>query len=299
MKNFNQLSDRIKKLPSPRKVVVVWAEDNHTREACSLALAEGFVTMTFIGKREFVTNDSLLAPFKDKFTHIDADSPLEAANIAARMAYQKQTDIIMKGLVSSDDLLRALLNKEHRIVPKGGTLTHVAALYATSLDRIVLATDCAVIPTPTAEQRADQVRFVTDMARRLGIGCPRVSLISCIEKINERHLPFSATYPEIISQAEEGAFGDCKVFGPLDLKTSVDAEAAQQKHIHNDVAGHADCLVFPDIVSANVFYKTLTLFQGTESAALLVGATVPVVMPSRADSEQTKLRSLMLAALNV
>lgn len=299
MKNFQELSDRIKTLDAPRNVAVVWAEDDHTREACALALAEGFVTMTFIGRKEFVANDEHLAPFADKLKHIEADNALDAANIAAQMAYDGQIDVIMKGLVSSDDLLRAILNKEHRLVPQGGTLTHVAALFSTALNRIVLATDCAVIPTPKPEQRLDQVRFITDMARSMGIGEPRVALVSCIEKINERHLPFSATYPDVISRAEEGQFGACKVFGPLDLKTSVDVEAAKAKHIDNDVAGHADCLVFPDIVSANVFYKTLTLYPGTESAALLVGACVPVVMPSRADSAQCKLRSLMLAALQV
>jgi phosphate butyryltransferase len=161
----------------------------------------------------------------------------------------------------------------------------------------VLATDCAVIPTPSFEQRLDQVRFITGMARSMGIAEPKVSLVSCIEKINEKHLPFSATYPDVVSRAETGEFGPCKVFGPLDLKTSVDVVAARDKHISSEVAGNADCLVFPDIVSANVFYKTLTLFPGTETAALLVGATVPVVMPSRADSALTKLHSLMLASL--
>ena len=141
------------------------------------------------------------------------------------------------------------------------------------------------------------MRYTVDLCHSLGIEEPKISLIHCTEKVNERLFPFTPGYRDIVGMAEQGEFGKCIVDGPLDLKTSVSPESLRIKGINSPLGGEADALVFPDIESANVFYKTITLFLGVETAGTLMGTQAPVVLPSRSDSKLCKFYSLALASI--
>jgi len=164
-------------------------------------------------------------------------------------------------------------------------------------DKLLFLTDVAVIPYPTKEQREQQLRYLLTLCRKMGVEEPRVALINCSEKVNAKHFPCTVEYRELVEQANAGTFGPCIVDGPLDLKTSLSAAALHKKGLESPLEGRSDALIFPDIQAGNVFYKTITLFCQAQTAAILQGPQVPVVLTSRADSPDNKFYSLALACI--
>lgn len=295
--NFKKIERLLVKRGLRKRVGVVWAADAATREAIGMALEKGFVEAVFIGCRHEAMADSALSPFGKRISFVDADDSDQAAAIAVNMAKNKEIDIIMKGMLNTDNLLRALLNKDTGILPKGSVLTHITAAQIPSYRKLLLFTDAAVIPYPTDAQRLVQVRLIASMSRSMGVECPKIALVHCSEKTDARHFPFTEDYLQLRELANRGEFGKCIVDGPLDVKTACSRAAMEKKKIFSPINGEADALVFPDIEAANVFYKTITLFGGASAAGLLVGLDVPVVLPSRGDTPASKLCSIELASL--
>lgn len=288
MKSFEHLKSRLQERCVKKRVAVVCPHDECTREALRMATEAGFASALVF----------------------DGEKPEEVCRQAVAAVRRGDADILMKGLVNTDVLLRAILDKEEGLLPPGQVLSHVACAELNSMrsvcggddegedgKRLLLFTDAAVLPYPTDEQRVAQLRYVLEVARALGIEEPRVSLINCSEKVAPKAFPFTLHYQQLKAEAAAGRFGRCRVDGPLDLKTSLSPEALQKKGIQSPIGGKADALVFPDIQAGNVFYKTLTLF-GQATAGMLCGTVAPVVLPSRGDSAGSKFASLMLAAMN-
>lgn len=203
----------------------------------------------------------------------------------------------MKGFINTDQVLRAVLNKETGILPKGNVLTHIAVAQMPQYHKLLFFTDAAVIPYPTPEQRTEQIKYVTALCRQFGIAEPKIALIHCSEHVDERHFPCTADYLEQKKRAEEGFFGPVRIDGPLDLKTSCSPAALKAKNMESCVEGDADAVIVPDIEAGNVFYKTITLFCGAITAGILQGPTAPVVVPSRGDSPEAKFLSIAMAAM--
>ena len=203
----------------------------------------------------------------------------------------------MKGSLNTDNLLRAVLNKEEGILIKGSVLTHIAVADVPSLNHLLFFSDAAVIPYPTTEQYDAITRYITDTYRSItGGDRPRVALIHCTEKVSEK-FPLTLSYEELKANAATGAYGEVEIGGPMDVKTACDAESGAIKGITSPVVGNANCLIFPDIEAGNTFYKTITLFGGATVAGMLVGTTAPVVVTSRADTADSKFYSLATACL--
>jgi phosphate butyryltransferase len=258
-----------------KRVAVVCGTDGHTQRAVEKAVEAGFAEAVYV-------ND---------------DDPDVAAQRAVELVREGKADILMKGLLNTDKLLRAVLNKETGILPKGKILTHIAVAEIPNYPKPLFFTDAAVIPYPTQEQRIEQVRVAAYACHSLGIDVPKIALIHCSEKVNEKTFPFTTGYQEIISLAREGRFGECIVDGPLDVKCSCSVQNMWAKGINSPIMGEADALVFPDIEAGNSFYKTLTLFGRAETAGVLQGPMAPVVLPSRGDSVFSKYYSIALAAV--
>lgn len=203
----------------------------------------------------------------------------------------------MKGTINTDNLLRAVLNKERGILIKGSVLTHIAIAETPQLPRLLFFSDAAVIPYPTYEQFDAIVGYITDTFRSItGKAVPRVALTHCTEKVSEK-FPLTLSYEQIKADAANKKYGEVEIAGPMDVKTACDAESGALKGISSPVVGNADILVMPDIEAGNTFYKTLTLFGGATIAGMLAGTTVPVVVTSRADSADSKFYSLAAACL--
>ena len=253
-----------------RRIAAVCATDDATREALHKADAVADVIM------------------------VDGESPEEAAAKAVALVRRGEADILMKGLISTDVLLRAVLNKETGLLPAGGTLTHLAAAQLPTYHKLLFFTDAAVIPYPTQEQRILQVRYAADVCHRLGITEPRIALLHCAEH-GGKQFPFVDGYADIIRRAAEGHFGRCRIDGPLDLKCACSPDALRAKGLSSPLEGDADILVMPDIEAGNSFYKAISLFAGARSAGILCGTTAPVIVPSRGDDSNSKYNSILLA----
>ncbi|MBQ2490109.1 MAG: phosphate butyryltransferase [Muribaculaceae bacterium] len=296
IKSFQDIISHLQSVEEKKTVAVVWAEDDVTRSAVLKGLEAGIITVTFVGCRQEIEADERFAQYKSQFTIIDAADRDDAAAKAVTEVREDRANVLMKGLLNTDNLLRAVLNKETGILPKGNVLTHVTVAEIPELQRLLLFTDAAVLPNPTVEQRIEQVKYVTKIAHALHIEEPKISLIHCSEKVDERHFPCTADYVQIKEKAAQGEFGKCVVDGPLDLKTSLCYESMHHKGINSPINGEADALLFPEIESGNVFYKTITLLCKAQTAGLLQGAKVPVVLPSRGDTIESKFYSLAVAS---
>jgi phosphate butyryltransferase len=258
-----------------KRVAVVCPRDESTQEAVAQAQAAGFI----------------------RPISFDDDDPNEAARRAVEAVRKGEVDILMKGFINTDVLLHAILNKQTGILPPGRVLTHIAVAEMRSYHKLLFFTDPAVIPYPTQEQREAQVDYIARFCRSFGIAEPKISLIHCTEKVDERHFPYTAGYQHLKDLAAQGRFGSCILDGPLDLKTSCSPRSMRVKHIPSPIAGDADALVFPDIEAGNLFYKAITLFCQARTAGVLQGTLVPVVLPSRADTPDNKYLSLCTACL--
>lgn len=291
IENFEELIAYLGGGMEPKRVAVVCPYDESTQGAVRKAMDEGFVKPILVG------DPKLMGGALKEVPRLKATDDDDAAAKAVELVRQGMADVLMKGMLNTDNLLRAVLNKQTGILQQGKVLTHLTCAQLPDYDKLLFMTDVAVIPQPTKEQRQQQLRYVLRLCHSMGIKQPGVALINCSEKVDERHFPHTAEYRELVKEAEQGTYGECIVDGPLDLKTSLSGRALKKKGLSSPLRGHADALIFPDIQAGNVFYKTITLFCHATTAAILAGPDVPVVLTSRADDVDSKFYSLALACV--
>jgi phosphate acetyltransferase/phosphate butyryltransferase len=229
-----------------------------------------------------------------KIIHIE-DSD-EAAREAVRIVREGGADILMKGIINTDNLLRAILDKEKGLLPQGKVLTHLSVMQIPTYDKLLFFSDAAVIPRPTLQQRIEMIWYAIHTCHSFGIEQPRISLIHCTEKVSAK-FPHSLDYVNIVELAEAGEFGDVIIDGPLDVRTSCEKASGDIKGIASPIDGEADVLIFPNIESGNAFYKGVSLFSNATMAGLLQGPSCPVVLPSRSDCGLSKYYSIAMACL--
>ena len=201
----------------------------------------------------------------------------------------------MKGLVTTDKYMRGILNKEHGLLPPKAVLSHVTVVQVPSYHKLLIVGDVAIIPAPDFKQKVAITNYVIRTAHSLGIERPKVALLAATEQMSVG-MPACVDAALIAKMGERGQIGGAVLDGPLALDVAIDREAADIKKLKGEVAGDADCVVFPNIESGNVFFKTCTKFAGAELGAMVVGAKVPCILTSRGDSVQSKLYSIALAA---
>ena len=192
--------------------------------------------------------------------------------------------------------MRAILNKERGLCPPNVTLAHVAVIENPNYHKLMVASDCAIIPLPDIKQKQQLLKYVTTVSKALGTSCPKVAMVTATEQMSAG-IPACVDAAIIAKMNERGQIKGCVVEGPISLDLALDAETAAIKGMKNPVAGDADCLVFPNLESSNVFYKCCTKFDKSEVGAMLMGAKVPCVLSSRGDTSKTKLYSIALAAM--
>ena len=272
IKSFTDFQERLLQNGQKRRIAAVCANDEATRESLNLAEQAGLAEAVYI----------------------DDNDPTVAAANAVAMIRRGEADILMKGLISTDQLLRAILNKENGLLPKGNVMTHMVMAELERYHKLLFMTDVAVIPYPTHEQRIEQVRYAAQICRNMGIEEPRIALLHCAEH-GGKQFPFVDGYAEIIQKAEAGDFGPCRVDGPMDLKCACSPEALKAKHMQSSLEGDADVLVLPDLEAGNILYKALTFLVESKTAGILCGTQCPVILPSRGDSAEVKFNSILFA----
>lgn len=296
--DFKALPQRLRSMAKCVTVAVACPADAHTEEVIERSISEEFAKFILVAvKQNAAVAERLHAKYPDRTAIILATDVDDASRKAVAEVRQGRAQVLMKGTVNTDNLLRAVLNKECGLLEKGHVLTHIAVAEIPGLQRLLFFTDAAVIPYPTTEQFHAQLGYIADTFRSVtGNDCPRVALTHCTEKVSEK-FPLTLSYEELKKEAREGAFGSIEVDGPMDVKTACDAESGAIKGIASPVVGNADILIFPDIEAGNTFYKAITLFAKATVAGMLAGTTAPVVVTSRADTVESKFYSLATACM--
>lgn len=297
IKTFDQVFEELRSKPKKR-VVAAWGVDDHTIGAIDMAIKAGIVEGILVGDKariEQVCATEKIDPAQ--FTIVDIVDELKAIAKAVEMVKGGEGDILMKGLCSTDKYMRAILNKEKGLLPPKAVLSHVTVLSNPNYHKLLILGDIAVIPAPDLNQKIAITRYVIDTAHALGNKSPKVAIIAATEQMLAG-MPACVDAAIISKMAHREQIKGGVVDGPLALDVALSQEAVDIKKLKSDVAGDADCLVFPNIESANVFYKSNTvLAPEAKQAALVAGAMAPCVLSSRADSTDTKLNSIALAAL--
>lgn len=300
MEPFRSLTQMVNTLRARhyrRRVAVVCPNDPHTEYVIIRALREEIAEFLLVVDAEHQSlARHLLAASPDFVRIYEASSRDEAAALAVQLVRTGEADILMKGLINTDNLLRAVLNKENGLLPPGGVLSHVAMAQIPLYHKLLFFSDAAVIPRPTLEQYRAIIRNDVGLCRKLGCIEPRIALLHCSEKVGEK-FPHTLSYVQLKDDASQGMFGAVFVDGPMDAKTACDRHSGEIKGLSSPVVGNADVLIFPNIEAGNVFYKTITLFGDADTAGMLTGTVAPVVVPSRSDSGNSKFFSLVLACL--
>ena len=297
---FEQIFEELRSRGSRKRMVAAWGVDSHTIAAASKAIDLGLADVILVGDETLIAkacNEEGVDV--QKFTIVHNPNELQAVAQAVQMIREGQGDFLMKGLCSTDKFLRAILNKETGLLPPKGTLTHCTTLEIPSYHKLLFVGDVAVIPAPDIKQKQIIMECLVKTAKAVGVETPKVALIAATEQVLASQ-PATIDAALLAKMAERGQIKGCVADGPLALDVAIDQESVEIKGLISPVAGDADCLLFPNIESGNVFYKANSkLVQGVRQAGILVGAKVPCVLSSRADSIDTKLNSIAIAAMSV
>jgi phosphate butyryltransferase len=295
MNSFAQIIDAARAAGAAR-FVVAQAADATILEALAEARTSGFARPILVGVRseiEAAARERSLS--LEGWQVVETSTRQEAVGEAVRMVARGDGDILVKGLVQSADLLRAVLSKANGL-SMGRTLSHVGVFRFEESDRFYFVTDAALSIAPDYAQKIDIVQNAVDLAHRLGLPEPVVAILCAIETVNPE-MPATVDAACLAKMAERGAIRGARVEGPLALDNAVSVEAARHKGIMSDMAGKADILVAPNIEAANILYKALIFFAKAEEAGIVMGARAPIVLASRSDSVRNKLYSMALGAL--
>ena len=296
---FDQIFEELRGRGSRKRMVAAWGVDGHTVAAAGKAVEAGIVDVTLVGDEAMIAkacNEEGIDVAS--FTIVQNPDEMSSVAQAVQMVREGQGDFLMKGLCSTDKFLRAILNKETGLLPPKGTLSHCTVLEIPQYHKLLFVGDVAVIPAPDFKQKQVILDYIVRTAKAVGVNKPKVAVIAATEQVLPSQ-PATIEAAMLAKMADRGQIKGCIVDGPLALDVAIDKESVEIKGLVSPVAGDADCLLFPNIESGNVFYKSNSkLVPGVRQAGILVGAKVPCVLSSRADSIDTKLNSIAIAAMS-
>lgn len=293
---IEQIIDELKN-SEKKRLVAAYANDSHTIGAVNDAIQNGIIEATLVGDKETIKKTCADHNFDiNRFTIVHEPNELKAAQKAVELINKGEGDMIMKGLVSTDKYMKAILNKETGLMPPKAVLSHVSVMQNPNYHKLLVVSDVAVIPQPDLNQKVALTNYVIKVAHSLGIEKPKVALIAASEQVLPK-MEACVDASIISKMADRGQIKNAYVDGPLAIDVAIDKESAEIKKLKSEVAGDADCMVFPNIEAGNVFYKTNTKLANAELGAIVVGAKCPAILSSRGDSVKTKLYSIALAAL--
>lgn len=288
--SFGELVERSKNV-GQKKIVLVGAEDREGIIALKEAKSRGIATPVLVG--DSVKIKEILEELSFEAEIIEAGSPAEASEIGVKLVRDGKASILMKGMVKTSYLLKAVLNKEWGL-RKGKILSHIAALDVPALDRLVFVSDGGMVIKPDLETKKEIINNSVLFLNKLGYEKPKVAVISAVEVVNP-DIPATLDASVLAKMSDRGQIKNCIVDGPLGLDNALSMVAARVKKVSGEVAGMADLLIVPDINSGNFLGKSAIYLAGGTIAGLILGAAAPIIIVSRADSADSKLASIAMA----
>jgi phosphate butyryltransferase len=276
------------------RLAVVMAEENHVIQAIKKAYDMGLIAPFLIGDsnkiKQILKHEKLTIPETDI---IHTLSDLEAVKIAIRLVKEKKADMLMKGLVSTKILLHEVV-KEDNMVENHMLLSHLAIFQSPYYNKPFGLTDAAMNIAPDVNEKISIINNAVQVFLKLGLNKPKVALLAAVENVNNK-IQATVDAEIICKKYNDGLINDCIVGGPFALDLAISKESAHIKGVIDTVAGDADILIAPDLNSGNILYKSLAYLGNAKLAGVILGAFCPIILTSRADSEESKLLSIALA----
>ena len=294
-KNFDDLFSKLK-VTKIKKLSVAVAQDEPVLEAVKAAKDRGIANAILVGDKSKIEEvASKIDMDLTDFEIIHEEDVKKATLKAIQLVSSGEADMVMKGLIDTATFLRSVLNKEVGL-RTGKLMSHVSVFEIKGINRLILLTDAALNTYPDLKQKVQIINNSVMVANACGIENPKVAPICAVEIVNT-DMPATVDAALLSKMSDRGQIKGCIVDGPLALDNAISEEAAHHKGVTGKVAGKADILLLPNIDVANVMYKSLTYTAETRNGGILVGTSAPVILTSRADSFETKVNSIALAAL--
>lgn len=256
----------------------------------------GIIDAILVGDKEKIEEIAAKASINIKdYEIVDSKNLTQTARIAVSIVSQGKADFLMKGILGTADILKAVLDKEIGLRGKG-LLSHVMIYSVPAYHKLLFLTDGGMVTYPDLNQKIQLVQNAVKVAKALGVDPIRVAPLCAVEVINP-DMQATLDAAALSKMSQRGQIKDCIIDGPLALDNAISMEAAKHKGIISPVAGEADILLVPNIESGNLLGKSLTYFAGAKSAGVIMGAKCPIVLVSRADTHEAKLNSIALGCL--
>ncbi len=297
LKKLSELQKLIDNKPVKRLVLAA-AHDSQSLGAVLKAAANKIIKPVLIGDEKEIRKLALEGNYDLEGIQIIDEPDIEkTSEMAVKIANKREADILMKGKVGTSTLLKHVLNKQWGL-RTGNLLSHIALFEVKTYHKLIAVTDVAMNIAPNLQEKISIVNNSVACLNMLGIEMPKVAVLGAVEMVNESmQATLDAALLSKMNQRDQ--IKNCLIDGPLAFDNAISLDSAIKKGIRSEVAGDTDLLLMPDIEVGNVLYKSLVFFARAKVAALILGASVPIVLTSRSDSEQAKYDSILLAAATV
>lgn len=293
--SFEEMVGQAKRL-GPVRAAVAAAAHPEVLKGVAMAQQEGIIKALLIDDEEKIRRlAEELGLSLEGMAILNEPEPKRAAFDVVSLAAQGRTDVIVKGNLKTDELLGAALRQEGGIRERR-LLTHVGLFEIPRMDRLIYLSDSGVVVRPDIYQKVDIIQNVVNVAHSFGVERPKVAVLSATEDIDP-NLPVSIESLALSRMARDGWVEGAVVDGPMSLDVAISPHAARVKEVAGPVAGRADILIVPDVISGNIIAKSILYFGKGRMAGLVVGARVPILISSRADTAEIRYLSLAMAGI--
>jgi phosphate acetyltransferase len=292
---YERLIARAKQVPAATTIVVHPCDEPSLRGAIDAA-ESGIIAPILVGPVK------KLAAVADKFRidisgveKVDTPHSDAAAAKAVQLIHEGKGELLMKGSLHTDELMRAVTASAHGL-RTARRISHVFVMDVPTYSETLFITDAAINIFPDLDAKRDIVQNAIDLYTQIGLGTPRVALLSAVETVTPK-IPSTIDAAALCKMADRGQITGGILDGPLAFDNAVESESAKIKGIKSEVAGRAQILVVPDLEAGNMLAKNLTFLSKADAAGIVLGARVPIILTSRADTVRTRLASCAVAVL--
>ena len=280
----------------PLKTAVVHPVDVLSLQGAIDAAEDHLIIPILVGPLEKIQNAAKEANINlSSYEIIPTKHSHEAAEIAVKIVKEGKAEAIMKGKIHTDELMSPIMDKENGL-RTGRRMSHVFSLEVPNYFKPLFLADAAINIQPNLQAKKDIVQNAIDLFCRLGLGQPKVAILSAVETVNEK-IPSTLDATALCKMAERGQITGGIVDGPLAFDNAISIESAREKGIYSQVAGDADILIVPDLEPGNMLYKQMTFLSGVEAAGIVMGAQVPIILTSRSSDEESRKASCAMALI--
>ncbi|MCP8616801.1 bifunctional enoyl-CoA hydratase/phosphate acetyltransferase [Salirhabdus salicampi] len=296
MNLFETIMDDVSKTGGKQVVAVAKADEQDVLFAIKAAMEHEIAKFLLFGnvdKMKEIANQIALNLTDERIKCIFSEDEQQAAMLAVQAVNNGEADVVMKGNLPSNVLLKEVLHKDYGIKGKG-LLSHIAAFAFPAGEQFLFVTDAGMNIQPSLEEKVQIIQNAAKVVNSIGVDCPKIAVLAAVEVVNPK-MPATLDAAILTQMQKRGQISDCIVDGPLAFDNAISEKAAKQKNVHSEVAGHADILLVPTIETGNSLYKSFVYYAQAKVAAFVTGGKAPIVLTSRADSAESKLYSLALA----